>query len=266
MMRGRWRKAAVLALTAGIVSAQAPGGSGLLIAGEIVEDDESAPVAEEAAVAEDVFGEVPLIEEASEAEGADAEGEEEAEGQSETEQVFASGTCGDNAEWKLSEDGRLTVLGIGDMRDYTSEDPAPWMEYAARIAEVAVEAGITSVGDYAFSDLSGAERIELPVTVSWIGKGAFRGCESLGSVSAKEGNGAFTVLDGVLYSSDLSQLIVYPEGLKDSSFEVPATVRTIREYAFYGQDYLEELKLASSDVMIGDNAFAQCTALSSITM
>lgn len=36
------------------------------------------------------------------------------------ETVSASGTCGDNLTWELSEDGVLTISGTGEMDDWTS--------------------------------------------------------------------------------------------------------------------------------------------------
>ena len=42
----------------------------------------------------------------------------------------ASGTCGENLTWTLSDDGVLTISGTGDMTDYYSySEKAPWHEY-----------------------------------------------------------------------------------------------------------------------------------------
>ena len=74
--------------------------------------------------------------------------------------VVDSGTCGaqgDNLSWTLYDDGGLVISGTGAMADYTDGPgytDAPWFDaYNNRsdVRHVAVEEGVTSIGENAFA-------------------------------------------------------------------------------------------------------------------
>ncbi|MBQ6021106.1 MAG: leucine-rich repeat protein, partial [Clostridia bacterium] len=97
----------------------------------------------------------------------------------------ASGECGaqgGNLTWTLGEDGVLTISGSGAMADYTKSAidgqqvvTAPWFEFRDRIVSVAVGAGVTKLGDYAFYNCKALTQAALPQGLSVIGKYAFFG-------------------------------------------------------------------------------------------
>ena len=61
----------------------------------------------------------------------------------------ASGTCGDNASWKIYSDGTLHILGSGDMTNYYGNPTStPWYSYASTITSVLVDEDITFVSPY----------------------------------------------------------------------------------------------------------------------
>ena len=67
----------------------------------------------------------------------------------------ASGICGAygaNVTWTLSDDGTLTIRGIGDMRNNPSYHSIPSEWWQAK--NVIIEEGVTSIGDVAFAWLS----------------------------------------------------------------------------------------------------------------
>ena len=68
--------------------------------------------------------------------------------------VSYSGTCGENVNWALYDDGTLVISGSGKMTEfYASESgAAPWYEHSEMITTVVVENGVTTLGDYAFRD------------------------------------------------------------------------------------------------------------------
>jgi hypothetical protein len=67
--------------------------------------------------------------------------------------TFPSGITGTLA-WELC-DSTLTFSGKGAMDNYTSETNVPWYEYRNTIDTIVLADGITSIGDWAFSNCTG---------------------------------------------------------------------------------------------------------------
>lgn len=73
--------------------------------------------------------------------------------------VVDSGTCGDNATWKLTSDGVLTISGSGTMEEDYAWGSAPWYAIKEIIIKVIIEDGITSIGNNTFRSCSRLESI-----------------------------------------------------------------------------------------------------------
>ena len=85
--------------------------------------------------------------------------------------AIASGYCGDNLTWSLSEEGTLFIDGIGYMTDWGTTDykNAPWYSYQSDIKSVIIGNGVKNIGDYTFSNYC-IENITLGNNVTRIGK------------------------------------------------------------------------------------------------
>ena len=104
--------------------------------------------------------------------------------------VIASGRCGDNLTWELSNEYDLVISGYGPMYNYkesyympshtpTNECP-PWINYRSKIKSLTLPDGITRIGNYAFyecKNISG--QIMIPDTVEEVGHYAFCNCTKL---------------------------------------------------------------------------------------
>lgn len=96
--------------------------------------------------------------------------------------IIASGSCGENANWELDENGLLTISGTGNMKDYSSED-VDWYSYRNDIKTAIVKNGITSIGDRAFFSCKKLNSITIPDSVTSIGDSAFIHCASLADIN-----------------------------------------------------------------------------------
>ena len=112
-------------------------------------------------------------------------------------EIIASGTCGENLTWVVTEDGTLTISGEGAMRfssyDFDSIRPmddgedyeclGPWAEYSELVTKIVIENGATSFASNAFSGFTYLERVSIPNSMTAIGDYAFRDCWSLEAVN-----------------------------------------------------------------------------------
>ena len=118
--------------------------------------------------------------------------------------------------WSLNTfSGELNISGSGAIPDFVNDEPA-WMEYSDTITRVTIGAGITRIGDNAFSgggkSCPSLSTLRLPTTLLSIGSHAFEG-SGLESVSFPSrlksvGSHAFagTPLRTVEMSDSLTQL------------------------------------------------------------
>jgi len=196
-------------------------------------------------------------------------------------ELIASGKCGDNLSWELYNDGELIIGGNGEMWNYTLKETAPWNSYASKIAKITVKNGVTTIGSYAFynctkvASVSIAEgvteigdrafshcynlkTITIPASVIIIGtaKGPFEGCRSLTDIYVAAGNQNYTSLDGVLYDISKTTLIKYPNGKAGVKYGFPESVKSLGDYSFFGNNYLEKVIIPESVSYIGQWAFS----------
>ena len=75
----------------------------------------------------------------------------------------------------LLENGRLTLSGHGETKDYTQEE-APFSQYAGEIRKLTIEDGITYIGSYLFYGLCNlGGDLTLPASITAFGRCAFSG-------------------------------------------------------------------------------------------
>ena len=187
--------------------------------------------------------------------------------------VTASGTCGDNATWELTEDGVLTISGSGAMDDYYYSS-FPWSEYTQNIVTVVIEEGITSIGDNAFRDCDVITSIEIPDSVTSIGDAAFCGCRDLTSIEIPDsvtsiGYSAFAVcrsLTSIEIPNGVTSIgrSTFSECYSLTSIEIPDSVTSIGDFGFYSCSALTSIEIPDSVTSIGEDAFSWCEALTSI--
>lgn len=168
---------------------------------------------------------------------------------------FASGTCGKNVTWELSNNGdntykltlKPTVYGAktSDYGTPAGATPVPWVKYITQITEFQVEDGIAYLGNRLCYGATALEKITIPASVTGTGNGLFRGCISL---TEAEIPGAITnMVDNLFYACTNLKKVTIGEGttmlgrnmvnggctsLEELSF--PGTVTTINETALNG--------------------------------
>lgn len=124
--------------------------------------------------------------------------------------------------------------------------------------------GVTSIPDFVF-DGSGVENVTIPTSVISIGNAAFAGAGYLVGINVAEPNATYTSTSGILFNNDKTTLIAYPSGKRVETYTVPASVQSIRNYAFYNnQFYSIVIPTSVSSIELG--AFRTNENLQTITV
>ena len=202
------------------------------------------------------------------------------------------GICGDDLTWTLTEDGKLTILGTGDMYDYDttyqSDKNSPFKD-STEIKSVVIEAGVTSIGACAFSGCTGLTDVTIPASVARFGYHAFDDCNGLENVYITDvaawcggqfnGYGAnpLQYATNLYLNGTMVPDLIVPEGvlnISDHAFEMydglmsirfPTSLTSIGQAAFAGCDGLIEVMIPGSVKTIGEDVFQGCRNLKSVT-
>ena len=156
------------------------------------------------------------------------------------------------------------------------------------LKNIEIPEGVTKIDGSAFIFCSSLEQIKLPQSLVSIGSGAFDNCTSLISVELPDNaiissdtfkecknlsdivisdtNNNYIVKNGILYNKNMTRILCYPAGIKDTEFSVPDTVKTIGDFAFYGTKALESINIPDSVTNIGTDAFGECSGLKEVVI
>ena len=169
--------------------------------------------------------------------------------------IYLNGECGaqgGNLTWTLSDAGKLTISGTGEMADY-SDDDTPW--YKPVIKTVVIGKDVTSIGDEAFTYCDALTSVTIGSGVTSVENGAFAGCDALASIKVETGSSYLAMKDGVLYNKAKTKLICCPAATTNTSLSIPTTVTAIEAYAFYGCTALASVTIPNSVTSIENEAF-----------
>lgn len=148
-------------------------------------------------------------------------------------------------------DGSLRYLG-----DYAFAN-------CASLPSVFVPAGCEYLGTFAFASCSALEAVTFSAdaVIREIGEGVFYGDYNVTAFTVEPGSKYLTVSGGVLYTRDMTKLILMPAGKVAGGFTVPGSVREIGDYAFSYKGGVNNIYLPNVR-KIGKNAFMNCTVRS----
>ena len=138
---------------------------------------------------------------------------------------------------------------------------------------------VNSIGSLAFAGCNWtleenetSRTLTIPASVQSIGAGAFYGCSQIAGFSLASGNNNFHVVDGVLYVKQTNEdetveyyLHTYPIAKTGTDYTAIASLIGVLDYAFAGNVNLTTINLANVQD-IGENAFEDCTNLTTITV
>ena len=148
-----------------------------------------------------------------------------------------------------------SVTNIGNLAFY----------YCNSLATVTFAAGsqLATIGSQAFYGTAIAS-ITIPASVTTIGNNAFSVCSNLASINVDDNNTNYTSDGGVLFNKAKTTIIRYPQGKNGTSYNIPSSVTTIGDNAFYCCTSLTGITIPASVTSICEGAFYSCNNLGSV--
>ena len=101
--------------------------------------------------------------------------------------------------------------------------------------------GTRIIAEQAFSYTS-LTSVTVPSSVVNIGPRAFYSIDNLTDIQVESGNTAYLSENGILHTADKTVLLCYPEGKKDRTLTIPASLRCFGYDAFDNNSYLDTIK------------------------
>lgn len=191
------------------------------------------------------------------------------------------GKCGDNLEYTIepiedaSNNYRLKITGYGEMRDFikfeeelSNEEKlnvTPWNSEVNDIIEIQLPNRITSIGDYAFANLSNVKKIILPQSITKIGKYAFSHCEKAQFLDDKEGY-QLNLLRLEQLKTIGENAFEYCKELREFNCDENEVLSRIDKYAFRNCENLTTVILPNKDIYLEESMFFNCDNIQKLSI
>ena len=134
------------------------------------------------------------------------------------------------------------------------------------LSSINIPKGVVSIGDYAFYRCSSLTSIDIPACITSIGSYAFQYCTSLNSIYISD----LSAWCNIKFGNYLSNPLLYGDRLYLNNNEltelvIPADIKQIKDYAFYGYKGLTKVTMGEAITSIGIQSFRNCSSLTQVS-
>ena len=125
-------------------------------------------------------------------------------------------------------------------------------------------ASVRNIPDSAFYKCTGLTKVTIPGSVKSIGDCAFKECSKLQIIYVNKNNPNYKDIDGVLFDKAGTTILVFPPDYQSTNYVIPDGVMNIGQDAFYECTSLTSITIPSSMTSIADNTFKSSSKLEAI--
>lgn len=174
--------------------------------------------------------------------------------------VSAAESTYENLTYTTEEDGTVTITGCsadvsGDVelpaeiggKSVTRIGDSAFQGNTA-ITGVSVPDSVTSIGDSAFAGCTALTHIDLPQTMTSFGREVFNTCTSLEKITIPEGITSLPAMADTEMADSWYGFLAFCTSLKE--VQLPSTLKTIDEAAFYSCTALESLQIGDQGLCV----------------
>lgn len=171
-------------------------------------------------------------------------------------------------KYRLSEDG-CTVTGYEIPKIEIPEGVTTIEDYVFHgtkyLKSVKLPSTITTVNVGAFAGCLDLVEINLPAALSCLGDAAFASCSSLKRVNIEPGNDHFVVVNGVLYTSDMSVMVRALDSPENSHIILTEKQKSAHTGALCGCPSVTHFTFTQND-NVGHHFFEDCKNLKQVDL
>ena len=133
------------------------------------------------------------------------------------------------------------------------------------VTSVSIPEGVKKIGAFAFFGTKIAS-IRLPASLNYINVNAFNRCDALKGYYVSKYNGNFKSVDGVLFNSDCTKLLRFPQAEEKTVYTIPSTVTGLEDNAFSECGKIKQIIMPEGLETIDGATFMNCAGLTEINI
>lgn len=142
-------------------------------------------------------------------------------------------------------------------------------ESCTSLTSVTLPNSVTEIGVYAFDSCSSLKTVSIGSGLKYCytqgdGRFIFGDCIALESITVSSSNNNYSSANGIMYDKKKTEILVYPQAKKDTSYTVPSTIKTLyfmstNNNSTNNNPYLKTITIPSSVTDIRNNAVGYTT-------
>ena len=132
-------------------------------------------------------------------------------------------------------------------------------ENCTSLTSVTLPNSVTEIGGYVFDRCSSLKTASIGIGLKYCytqgdSRFIFSDCIALESITVSSSNNNYSSANGIMYDKKKTEILVYPQGKKDTSYTVPSTINNLYRMSTNNNPYLKTITIPSSVTDISDNA------------